>query len=265
MSTTEDIDVAYKYSGGLGVKGTIFQIQFDIACRAADIQFLSQYPAEKEWLCPPCTSLTFEVDSVKQSPDGFKRLVGVRASIQPKVPGADQIESCQDTPRSVITNPAKGFSWKGNEEAQRVGEEEMVLAQQDGQGTGMGRKKKQRPSQLTALEQEMWPCIADGCTNQTRNADQHCFQHRPVLQGTFCGNFLNNQHPTTIALKHVTTLNLFIFAIHDDTSTKVVGITSSGERVGGRFVDGFIELTSLSTSDAWDSAEGTDVEAGGYL
>jgi hypothetical protein len=114
MSTTGDIDVAYKYSGGHGGKGTVFQIQFDIGNRAANIQFLSQYLAEKEWLWPPSTSLTFEVDSVKQSPDGFKRTVGVRASIQPKVPGADQIVSCQDIPRPVITNPTKAFSWKGS-------------------------------------------------------------------------------------------------------------------------------------------------------
>jgi hypothetical protein len=52
--------------------------------------------------------------------------------------------------------------------------------------------------------------------------------------------------------------------VHDDTSTKMVGVTSSGKRVDGRFVDGFIELNSLSVSDAWDTAEGTDVEAEDY-
>jgi hypothetical protein len=93
---------------------------------------------------------------------------------------------------------------------------EIVLERE--QGAEVGGGKEQRPPQLTAqaMEQTMWPCGADGCANQTRNADKYCYRHRPVMQGKFCGNFLNQHHPDTTALKHVTKLNLYIFAVSSD-------------------------------------------------
>ena len=48
MSTTKNPAVALDYSGGSGVQGTIFAMDFDQASRGAAIQFLSQYPHEEE-------------------------------------------------------------------------------------------------------------------------------------------------------------------------------------------------------------------------
>ena len=45
MSTSLDPETALQYSSGATSKqGAIFQIEFDIASRGADVQFLSQYP-----------------------------------------------------------------------------------------------------------------------------------------------------------------------------------------------------------------------------
>ena len=58
MSTTTSPEVALDYAGGGGAQGTIFAIDFDMASRGADIQWLSQYPHEVELLFPPCTCLS---------------------------------------------------------------------------------------------------------------------------------------------------------------------------------------------------------------
>ena len=92
-STTEDFDVAVSYSGGKENKGTILELDFDIAGRGADIQFLSQYPEEKEWLWPPCTSLTCSRGSVRY--DGAKTIVNVRAAVTQKGPDVSRIATSQ--------------------------------------------------------------------------------------------------------------------------------------------------------------------------
>jgi predicted hotdog family 3-hydroxylacyl-ACP dehydratase len=90
--------VAVKYSGGKENKGTILELDFDIAGRGADIQFLSQYPEEKEWLWPPCTSLTCSSGSVRY--DGAKTIVNVLAAVTQKGPDVSRIVKCTDRPTS---------------------------------------------------------------------------------------------------------------------------------------------------------------------
>jgi hypothetical protein len=97
-STTEDFEVAVKYSGGKENKGTILELEFGIDSRGADIQFLSQYPEEKEWLWPPCTSLTCSKDSIRN--DGAKTIVNVRAAVTQKGPDVSRIVKCIDRPTS---------------------------------------------------------------------------------------------------------------------------------------------------------------------
>ena len=58
MSTSAKESVALQYSGGPGVEGAIFVIDFAIGARGAAVQWLSQYPHEQELLFPPCTALT---------------------------------------------------------------------------------------------------------------------------------------------------------------------------------------------------------------
>jgi hypothetical protein len=74
-STTEKFETAVRYSGGKGRKGTILKLEFDMASRGASIQFLSQYPQEKEWLWPPCTNLTCSSETVGY--EGAKTIVHV--------------------------------------------------------------------------------------------------------------------------------------------------------------------------------------------
>ena len=61
MSTTVDEKVALSYmrEKGIDVDCALFEIQFATYSCGADLSFLSQYPAEHEFLFPPGTSLTF--------------------------------------------------------------------------------------------------------------------------------------------------------------------------------------------------------------
>ena len=56
MSTTTDERVAQSYMGDDA--GALFELSFSTQVRGADLAFLSQYPAEREMLFPPGTSLT---------------------------------------------------------------------------------------------------------------------------------------------------------------------------------------------------------------
>ena len=77
MSSTPSPEVAVKYSGNEAA-GSIFAIDFDMASRGAAIDWLSQFPHEKELLFPPCTMLECTGHAMR----GTKRLVLVRASAQ---------------------------------------------------------------------------------------------------------------------------------------------------------------------------------------
>jgi len=61
MSTTSDKQVALSYmcENGTDVDCALFEIQFTAVSRGADLRFLSQYSAEREFLFPPGTSLTY--------------------------------------------------------------------------------------------------------------------------------------------------------------------------------------------------------------
>ena len=61
MSTSTELAIATEYAkrGNLA-ECTIFTFTFDAASRAADVQWISQYPYEKELLYPPCTYITVE-------------------------------------------------------------------------------------------------------------------------------------------------------------------------------------------------------------
>ena len=69
--------VAGSYSGA--EEGSIFEIKFDAASPGADLQFVSQYPQEKEFLYPPGTQLTCQ--GVSQ--EGRKRVLRLAAAYNP--------------------------------------------------------------------------------------------------------------------------------------------------------------------------------------
>eukprot|EP00960_Hanusia_phi_P043933 756354-Hanusia_phi.AAC.2 len=56
LSTTEDMKVAIQYAGR-GRQPTVFEITCGAIDRGADLEFLSQYPGEKEMLYPPLSYL----------------------------------------------------------------------------------------------------------------------------------------------------------------------------------------------------------------
>lgn len=58
MSTSMDQATAVDYAGGAASRGSILQIQFDMASRGASVKWVSQFPFEEELLFPPCTALT---------------------------------------------------------------------------------------------------------------------------------------------------------------------------------------------------------------
>ena len=98
MSTTTDRGVAGVFSGD--ARGSIFEITFDAASPGADLQFLSQFPAEREFLYPPGTQLTcMEVHA-----EGSKRVLKLRAAYQPDTllkARASSIRSLEQVPGGV--------------------------------------------------------------------------------------------------------------------------------------------------------------------
>ena len=59
---------------------------------------------------------------------------------------------------------------------------------------------------------------------------------------TFSGKCLGQRHEGVVALHHTRIPDLFIFAVHDDQHTKMVGVNAAGERQDGRYVDGYQPL-----------------------
>jgi hypothetical protein len=59
MSTTQDQEIALKFSGDRGKKGSIIEIKFNAASRGANLQPFSVWPFEQELLFPPFTYLAF--------------------------------------------------------------------------------------------------------------------------------------------------------------------------------------------------------------
>ena len=60
----------------------IFKLEFNAASRGADVQWISQFPYEKELLYPPFTYLTFEGEEIySESPAKGIRLIKLGASV----------------------------------------------------------------------------------------------------------------------------------------------------------------------------------------
>ena len=76
---------------------------------------------------------------------------------------------------------------------------------------------------------------------------------------TFTGHWVSNKHTDVPAIQHVDNNDLLIYAVHDDRWTKMVGLTKSGERVDGRYVEDNVTLDQTCVSKAWDSPSGTNV------
>lgn len=59
MSTTLSADVAHGYAAGTdnGAPSTLFEAQMGMVDRGAQLDWLSQYPHEKEILLPPLTAI----------------------------------------------------------------------------------------------------------------------------------------------------------------------------------------------------------------
>ena len=98
MSTTTDLAVAEAFAGGAGAPGTIFEFEFDLVSRGADLQCLSMYPAERELLWPPCTAIT--VTAVVQK--GPKRMVRARASVSAARYDMGCIATVEDRPPAAV-------------------------------------------------------------------------------------------------------------------------------------------------------------------
>jgi hypothetical protein len=103
MSTTPLPEVAVKYSGKQEEAGSIFAIDFDMASRGAEIDWLSQFPHERELLFPPCTMLECTGYFMR----GAKRLVMVRATVSTAMPDTSGIEEPDDVPASGGASTAK--------------------------------------------------------------------------------------------------------------------------------------------------------------
>jgi hypothetical protein len=80
---------------------------------------------------------------------------------------------------------------------------------------------------------------------------------------TFSGTWTNRQHDDIVALKHPSQ-DLYIFAVHDDNYTKMVGVDKDGARQDGRYVDGLRELDAKTVGTAWDKPMGKGISNSCY-
>jgi hypothetical protein len=106
MSTTQDQDIAFQFSGGRGKKGSIIEIKFNAASRGANLQPFSIWPQEQELLFPPFTYLTYRF--CKQS--GVKRFIKMDAQIstnRPDLSGLD-LNDCTAVPATGGSTPTGG-------------------------------------------------------------------------------------------------------------------------------------------------------------
>jgi hypothetical protein len=76
---------------------------------------------------------------------------------------------------------------------------------------------------------------------------------------TFSGHWVSNKHTNVVARQHLDNNDLIIYAVYDDGWTKMVGLTKSGERVDGRYLQGNVTLDATSVIKAWDSPSGKNV------
>ena len=94
MSTSRDSVAALRYSGGDEQQGSILQLSFDMGSRGADVRWVSQFPAERELLYPPCTSLTCSAMLTV----GKKRVLQVTASVSTNRPNVSWCQEVSDVP-----------------------------------------------------------------------------------------------------------------------------------------------------------------------
>lgn len=110
MSTSADVQTARKYSGPPRTPGAIFQIRFDMGTRGADVQWCSQYPAEKEMLFPPYCSLTTE----HAQQIGANIMLNVKATVSTMRPN---VSWCVEPDSKPPSNEAKVMPTLGPFEA----------------------------------------------------------------------------------------------------------------------------------------------------
>jgi hypothetical protein len=80
----------------------------------------------------------------------------------------------------------------------------------------------------------------------------------------FGGYSDREEHRNTMAIKHTSKANLYIFAVHSEAMTKMVGVTSAGVFVDGRHVHGVGPLDAPTISSAWDAPVDKGVPQGTY-
>jgi hypothetical protein len=106
MSTTQDQEIAFQFSGGRGKKGSIIEIKFNAASRGANLQPFSIWPQEQELLFPPFTYLTFRFCKQVKT----KRFIKMDAQIstnRPDLSGLD-LNDCTAVPATAGSAPTAG-------------------------------------------------------------------------------------------------------------------------------------------------------------
>jgi hypothetical protein len=106
MSTTQDQEIAFQFSGGKGKRGSIIEIKFNAASRGANLQPFSIWPQEQELLFPPFTYLTYKF--CQQS--GVKRFIKMDAQISTNKTDLRGIslDDCAAEPATGESTPTNG-------------------------------------------------------------------------------------------------------------------------------------------------------------